>query len=387
MRIGIFTDGYKPQISGVVTSIDMLVQGLTELGDEVFIITTGSKGYENENDPHIIRFNGWNVPFESFKGYQLCRGKKKYQKLIKELNLDVIHVHTEFSIGRLGLKMSKKLNIPMTYTMHTMYEDYMHHVIKHFKWLLRKPFYAYVKKWVNRFANNSKEAIIPNKKVIDVFTRFKTKSPYALIPTGIDLDRFYQYDEEERMSLRHELGIADDEIVFTNIGRVAPEKSLDIIVKEFANNLNDYKIKLLIVGDGPAMKSLKEQIKELHMEDKVIITGAIPWVDVPKYYHAGDVFVNASVTETQGLTYIEALASGLPLLARFDTNLEEIIIDGVNGIYFHDFDDFTSQAKKLIDDEAFRLQLKANSKDSVKKFSKEEYAKNVKALYERITQK
>ena len=386
MRIGIFTDAYKPAISGVVTSIDMLVEGLRELGDEVYIITTSYKGCEEEDNPYLIRINGWNVPFESFKGYQLVKYRKKYLKQIEALNLDVIHVHTEFSIGRMGLKISKKLNIPMTYTMHTMYEDYMHHVIHHGRRLLKKPFNSYVKKWVSRFANNSKEAIIPNKKVIGVFERFKIEAPYALIPTGIELNLFYKekHDREEILKLRRSLGIDDNDLVFVNIGRVAPEKSLDMIVKEFAKDLKNYQAKLLIVGDGPAMTGLKELVKELEMEKYVILTGAVPWVDVPKYYQAGDVFVNASVTETQGLTYIEALASSLPLLARYDTNLEEIITENVNGLFFHDFDEFSKQSIRMIEDKELRERLTQNARDSVNKFSKEEYAKSVHSLYERI---
>ena len=132
------------------------------------------------------------------------------------------------------------------------------------------------------------------------------------------------------------------------------------------------------------MTGLKELVKELEMEKYVILTGAVPWVDVPKYYQAGDVFVNASVTETQGLTYIEALASSLPLLARYDTNLEEIITENVNGLFFHDFDEFSKQSIRMIEDKELRERLTQNARDSVNKFSKEEYAKSVHSLYERI---
>ena len=394
MRLGIFTDAYKPLISGVVTSIDMLATGLKEMGHEVYIITTGYKGCpksELTSDPYVIRFKGMDVPFmESFKGYQLIRtGRKKYFNKIKELNLDVIHAHTEFSIGRLALKVSKKLNIPMTYTMHTMYEDYMHHVIHHGTKVLKKPFMNYVIKWTSKFANASKEAIIPNKKVVDVFNRYGIKVPYSLIPTGIELNRFYKsnFKDEEIRELRHSYGIEDDDFVLINIGRVAPEKSLDMIINEFANDLRDYKAKLVIVGDGPAMKDIKPLVQSLNLEDKIILTGAQPWEMVPKFYQMGNLFVNASITETQGLTYIEALASGLPLLARYDKNLEEIIVDGENGLYFNNFEEFSNQTKKLLSDKELLEKLTNNASTSVKQFSKEEYARRVSELYERITTK
>ncbi len=386
MKIGIFTDAYKPAISGVVTSIDMLAQGLRNLGHEVYIITTSYKGCKEERVDYLIRFKGFNAPLESFKGYQLVKANKKHYKVIDDLNLDVIHVHTEFSIGRFGLKYAKKRNIPMTYTMHTMYEDYMHHVIKHFKKILKKPFFGYVNKWFHKFCDNSKEVILPNKKVIGVFERFNITAPYSLIPTGIELSKFDKnsYSKDEISDLRHSLGILDDELVFINIGRVAPEKSLDVIVREFAEELHKHNSKLLIVGDGPAMKDLKPLVEKLNMQGKVILTGAVPWSEIGKYYQLGDIFLNASVTETQGLTYIESLAASVPVLARYDTNLEEIIEDGYNGIFFTDFDDFTSKALMLINDVELRNKLTLNAKESVEKFSKEAYAKNVAALYERI---
>src|SRR5690554_6432447 len=121
MRIGIFTDAYKPYLSGVVTSIKTLKDGLEDLGHEVFIITPFAPKQKLETDPTIIRLKGWIVPKKGLKDFRIVPFVQRHLKKIKVLNLDVIHIHTEFSVGSLGLYAGRKLNIPIVYTLHTSY--------------------------------------------------------------------------------------------------------------------------------------------------------------------------------------------------------------------------------------------------------------------------
>ena len=132
MRIGLFTDSYNPYVSGVSTSLFMLAEGLRKLGHEVFVITTTSKGAKeyDKNYPYIIRFKGIPIPKKGLKMFRYIPFTRRHLKKISQLNLDVIHVHTEFSMGGLALRFKKQNNLPLVYTVHTMYEEYLHFVSK-----------------------------------------------------------------------------------------------------------------------------------------------------------------------------------------------------------------------------------------------------------------
>ena len=322
MKIGIFTDAYSPLVSGVVTSVRMLEVGLTNLGHDVYIITNKVKNSPKDESDHIIRFNGLYIPKKALKDFRLFPVTRRRIKKVLDLELDVLHVHTEFSMGRLARAIARETNTPLVYTVHTMYEDYIHHVTAFGARYFHKSFMKAVKRMINGFVSEAAEIILPTLKVEETMRRYNLHGSFNIIPTGINLTKFYKenYAIEDVNALKAKLGI-NDELVFLFVGRVAHEKSLNVIIDEFSKVAPYKKAKLLIVGDGPAMKDIKKQIEELKLKDKVILTGMVPWSDVGLYYQVGDVFVNASLTETQGLTYIEALAASLPVVVKFYTCL------------------------------------------------------------------
>ena len=171
------------------------------------------------------------------------------------------------------------------------------------------------------------------------------------------------------------------------VGRVAAEKSIDFLISSYNNFARDVHAKMVIVGDGPARANLEKQVKALNLEDYVIFVGMVPWINIGLYYQIGDCFINASVTETQGLTYIEALSSNLPVVVRHDKNLEDLIVDGENGLFYTSPEEFSQKVKNLINDKELAAKLKANAYNSVKRFSKEKYAQTINELYKSIVKK
>ena len=154
--------------------------------------------------------------------------------------------------------------------------------------------------------------------------------------------------------------------------------------------------KFVIVGDGPSKKDLEEQAKRLNISDKVIFTGKVPWNEVPKYYNIGDVFVNASITETQGLTFIEAMAAELPIVAKYAPNLSEFIKNGKNGIFVKRNSDFKNAIINVLNDKKLCETLIKNGNETAKEYSieqkketesKEEKNIQKKAIYKRIGEK
>lgn len=382
MRIGMFSDAYLPQISGVVTSIMVLTNELRKKGHTVYIITTEHKDVKVEKDPFVVRLKGINVPLKGFKDYQLVmHAEKKYEEEIEKLELDVIHINTEFTIGRLGLSLAKKNNIPVIYTVHTMYEDYMHFVIPFGKKLLRRPYISYVKKYMKKFCDASKYVILPNEKVVSIINKYQINCNYEIIPTGLYLDKFNKenYNYNDILNIKDKYGIKN-ELVFIYVGRISKEKSIDVLITEFSKLEND-DVKFLIVGDGPAKKDLVHLAKVKEKKGRIIFTGQVPWDEVGLYYQVGDIFLNASKTETQGLTYIEALASNLPVIVKYDTNLDSIVTNNQNGLFYNNNDEIIDCMKKVIEDVDFRNQLINNSRESVYKFSSEAFGSKVEELY------
>lgn len=388
MIIGMFTESYLPMLNGVVTSIHTLRRELEKMGHEVYVVCTTAELKEKENDPHVLRLKGFTVPTKSLNNFQLVRhAYRKFKKQYSNIKFDIIHIHTEFPLGRTGIKVAKAQNIPLIYTFHTMYEDYGHYVLPFGLRHIGKPFYMiYVR---NKFASVAKHAnqlILPTEKVVDMIHRYNVNKPYDVIPTGIDFDKFINYDDDFVREIKNKYDL-NDKITLLYVGRISKEKSLDSLINMYKDsNLMD-KCKLMIVGNGPFLDEIKEVIKKDNLEKNVIFTGPVPNDLVGNYYHAGDIFVNNSDTETQGLTYVEALASSIPVLAKYDTNLDDIIYDHKNGLFFNNEEEFINNLKELVDNYELRNELKNNARASVLKYSSEEFAKKVLNVYNKYVKK
>lgn len=394
MRIGIFTDQFYPYISGVVTSIKMLYEGLTDLGHEVYIFSSLDEEtvFRCEELKHFnfINFPGKPWPFEDLKDYRRTKHPKRYLKQIAAYKLDVIHTHTEYNAAKMAKMASKKLGIPLVYTLHTLYEDYLKYVSpffdRHFHNIMFK---VLAKKFVGSTSKASTIQIVPTKKVLKLAPKYYMRGDIRVVPTGIELERFYEtnFTEEEKVELKQELNIPADKFVFGYIGRTSPEKDIKTILHAFAKLEYKDNAVLLIVGGGPQFQELQEYTKVLKIEDKVYFTNFVENEVIPKYYHLCDIFVNASRSETQGLTYIESLASSLPLLVQKDECIEDVIENYYNGIYFDGEEDLILKMEEIQKAPTTLNNIKANTRKSCEKYSKEHYAANVEAIYQAAIEK
>ena len=387
MKIGIFTDTYNPVTSGVVTSINMIEQEMKKRGHQVYVFTTSKSIQPNENQT-LYMLNS--IPLliaKQYKNRVATFYSREIAKQIKELNLDIVHTQSEFSLGAFGKIISRKYDIPFIHTYHTMWEDYVHYItpIKGRNIYLKR----LVRKFSRRFLRKAECVITPSNKTAK-YLKYKCNvknKPIYVIPTGIDIKPFSKsnFTLEEKNKLKESLGIKPEEKVILFLGRVATEKSIDVIMNVMPSIFNEYpNCKFLIVGDGPSKKDLQEQAKELNIRDKVIFTGKIPYNDVPKYYNLGDVIVNASLTETQGLTFIEAMAAGIPVVAKYAPNLSEYIKNGKNGILVKKNTDFKNYILKLFNDEKMANSLVSNGYQTAKEYSIEQFGDKLEMLYTEI---
>lgn len=386
MRIGMFTDNYSPLINGVVTSIQMLAKGLQAQGHEVFIFTYDFYDKNSDDKPEIYKNNvvileSRKIYIKSLKDFRLSTATRDKIKVIKSYNLDIIHVHTEFSAGALGARASRKLHIPLIHTFHTLYDDYLRYfsefLDKHYKWALRGVLNGLMKP-INKRALIT---IVPTKKVLQLAPFYHIKGDVRVVPTGIDLSSFLDDKNEELDEfLKHKYHITDN-FVFLFIGRISDEKSLDMVVRSFASSCKNEKAKLLIVGDGPALRNIKNLVSSLSIDNQVIFSGFVNWNNISDYYKLGNCFVNASSSETQGLTYIEALASGLPLLVKNDECLSDVLVEGENGYGIDNEQELTNKMKELFINPCMTEKLRLNTKNSVENYTEVCYASNVLKIY------
>lgn len=339
MRIGLFTDSYLPQVSGVATSIETLSNQLTQMGHQVFIFTTTDPHADPADDQvNVIRLSS--IPLISLAERRIVlKGVVAAYQVAQTYHLDIIHTQTEFGVGMLGKLVARQLKIPVIHTLHTKYEDYVHYIAK--GKILRPGMVKYI---IKSYLFGVDGIIVPSAIVLDIVNGYGVNLEKRVIPTGIELNKFVRPEitAEDCADLRASLGILPDETMLLSLSRIAEEKNIQSIVKHLATIRDQVKVKLVIVGSGPYADKLQKLVSDLALDDIVIFTGLVDNSQTAYYYKAADFFISASTSETQGLTYIEALASGTPVLATDNAYLQSLITEPVFGRLFASDDDIAA---------------------------------------------
>lgn len=385
MKIGIFSETYEPFVSGVTTSIKMLKEALENMGHDVFIVTVNLKKYRFHYDKKnkIIYIPGMKTKIYDARLTGIY--SRRAFKIIKSWHLDIIHSQTEFGIGVFSRIVSKKLNIPVIHTYHTLYEDYVYYVThNHFNNFGKKV----VKKFTKYFCEKKCDGlIVPTDKIKDLFiNKYHIKKEINVIPTGIDTEKFKLTPKikKEIEKLKKEYHLKKDDFIIGSVGRIATEKSFDSLIESSKELIKENKkIKIIIVGDGPELEHLKELSKNLKIDKNVIFTGKVKYDLIPSFYNLFDIVVSFSTTETQGLTIIEALASGKPVLCINDESFQKMITSSYNGYLFKDRKEYQKLVKKIMESSTLYHYLSNNAYQSVKEYSKETFGKRVLEVYKK----
>ncbi|MEG0314052.1 MAG: RecX family transcriptional regulator [Erysipelotrichaceae bacterium] len=383
MRIGLFSDTYLPDVNGVVSSIVTLQKELESKGHEVYVVTSHRAFIKLAKEGNILRLPGLELKW--LYGYVLSTPYHfAAREAIKQMNLDVIHVHTEFGVGIFARLVSRSLGIPIVSTYHTMYEDYSHYInkfdISEVDKLTKK-----VTSSLSKVAGDTCQYVIaPSLKTREALDRYKVATPIAVIPTGLSLQKFdsNNKNEEEIAAIRKEYGISKDDFIIVYLGRIAPEKSIDVVIDSF-QCVKSPNAKLLIVGGGPQLEELKAKANRMNLKDKIIFTDKKVSEEVPNYYFLSDVFVSASLSESQGMTYIEALASGLPVFARPDEVLDELIIENKNGYLFSTPEEFANKIDAYIaTTPEFKKEIRTNAIEKANIYDSRKFGDAVLSVYQ-----
>lgn len=379
MKIGLFTDTYYPEINGVAASVFLLRQELEKRGHEVYVFTTTTPGAP-EQEERVYRLPSLPCFFLTERRVGLFY-EPKIGHIIHKLGLDIIHTHTEFGIGIFGRIVAARNKIPTVHTYHTIYEDYTHYIMP--VQFLEKGAKEFARKYTKFFCNTGGHVIVPTEKVKHLLERYKVRTEISVIPTGIDLTKFRraQYEESLLSERRAEVGLSATDKVILYVGRIAQEKNIDELITHLPDFFAGHAdVRFLIIGSGPAARGLMELAAEKGIADRLIFAGAKPWDEIGSYYALGDVFVSASTSETQGLTYIEAMAAGLPVVARKDDCLAQVLTDGENGYAFETGEQFLAGLEKVLyqrDTDYAKAAVQA-----ARVYSKEMYAERIEEVYQ-----
>lgn len=337
MRIGLFTDTFYPEINGVATSCLTLQREFTRRGHEVHVFAPKCKGWE-EHQREGVHYIA-SAPFVALKDRNVAFPTFVKSWQAERLELDVVHTNSEFVMGFFGRHVAKYTGCALVHTYHTVWEDYTYYLTHGVaEEAARKLARKYSQWWCDHFDR----VITPTGKTLSLLRQYGVEADIDVIPSGMDIERFApeNHSDEERLAVREECGVKPGERVLLSIGRIAREKNIERIMRVFPQLAQAYPdVRFVIIGEGPQREYLAQMAQELGVSDKVSIVGPKPWEKIDRYYAIGDVFASASRSETQGLTYIEAMASGLCVCAVNDACLSGVIEDGVSGVLTQDSDE------------------------------------------------
>lgn len=374
MKIGMFTDSYRPYTSGVVRSIETTAAKLTELGHEVYIFAPCYPQYEKE--AKVFRFIS--VPTPTYPDFAIALPFSLYlRSTIKKIGLDVIHVHSPFSMGLLGARSAKRFGIPLVFTYHTMYDQYVHYL----------PFAQNISRKVvlrlsRNFCNRCDLVITPTE-VVRALVEKHLRTRVEAVPTGIDLD---EYTSANPNWLRETYKIDAKTKILLHLGRMGKEKNIGFLLQSYSEIIKKHPdTRLIIVGDGPERLNLIEQTEQMGLGHAVIFTGGIPRQNVVDSYASADVFIFASTTETQGLVLGEAKAAGTPVVAVKALGASEMVTDGVDGFLTPlSLEVFNARVIELLENDQLREEMSRRALIECDAISAVNMAKKLADSYENI---
>ncbi|MGE4453815.1 MAG: glycosyltransferase family 4 protein [Sphaerochaeta sp.] len=379
MKILLTSDAYTPIINGVVTSLINLRQGLVQLGHEVRILTL--------SQTHACDYRNGVWYLSSLKSDTLYPGTrirrtfgKKAVRQIISWHPDIVHCQCEFSTFPLAKRIALAVGAPLVHTYHTLYEEYTDYFSPSER-LGR----IMVQQFTKRILSKVDYVIAPTAKTERILLSYGVSKPIEVVPSGIDLARFSPTNENNKTeALRASLSIPKENFVLVYVGRLATEKRVDELITNFSLGKTDRT--LLLVGDGPQRENLQRLTVSLGLQNQVIFAGMQNQEDIPAYYRLGDVFCSASTSETQGLTYIEALASGLPVLCRADDCLNEVVRDRENGWQYHTKAEFQQYLDLLCNDESLISRLSRQGAETSRPYDRQQFAATLLSIYETLLQ-
>lgn len=381
MRIAIFTNNYLPNPYGVTNSIESFRRKLETWNHEVFIFAPQEKNYRDEN-PRVFRYPSISTNIR-FKFALPMPYSRKIAKIITGMDFDIIHAQHPNLLGSAARKWACQKKIPLVFTWHTLYDRYTNFV----------PFLpsSWVADWTIKnavkYANQADLVIAPTKSIIGILRKWGVKTPIEAVASGVEEALFQNADG---LAIRKKFNIQEDDIVLFLTSRLTGEKNISFIFQALIRLLKKTKkLKFLVAGDGYLLPELKALARKEGLDKKIIFCGLVPKAELKNYLAAGDIYLNASQSETQGMTVSEAMYMGLPIVAVKATGTNSLVKNGENGILVSEnTKEFCRAVEKLINDSDLRKSMSlASAKIARENFTDEFCAQQMIEIYQKLLAK
>ena len=382
LRIAFFTNYYHPVVNGVVRSVASFREILTKQGHNVFIFAQSDNEYKDE-EPFIFRYPSLSLPLP-MDIVTVIPVSSFVDQLLPSLKLDIIHTHHPILLGQTAASKAADLNVPLVFTFHTQYWEYTHYVpfpqeaIQEF---LKNAIHT----WLRVFMQKCQHIVIPSESIKEILIRdYGLEDRFTVIPTGTNLKPFLRADGK---TLRHSKGWQDDKVLIS-IGRLGAEKNWETLLRAAAQVYAQHPtMRLVLIGDGPDKRTLELLAAELGIAERVTFTGQVPFDEIPVYLKAADMFGFASVTETQGLVTIEAMAAGLPVVAVDGSGSHDIVDNGKDGFLVdNDPNALASAINKMLSNPQQMRQFSVRALKKARTFDANRLGRQMVKVYEEAIQ-
>ncbi len=375
MHIAHFTNTYHPVTSGVVRSVSRFRQGLTELGHNVFVFAQTDREYEDK-EPFVFRYPALQLPLQE---YPLTIPVSNFvDTLLPSLKLDVIHAHHPALLGQVAARKAASLNVPLVFTHHTRYREYSHYAIGLPQGLVKQV----IDRWIGDYMTQCQHVVVPSESIKQLLAEtYGVTEGITAVPTGIEVGLYQQADAGD---VRQKNGWAEDDKVLISLGRLAKEKNWQTLITAVAPVIQKHaNVRLVILGEGEEREKLEKLAKNLGVAERINLIGSVPFDKVPNYLKAADIFCFASVTETQGLVTLEAMAAGLPIVAVDATGTSDAINNGEQGLLTpNNSEALTKAILQVLEEDSLCHNLALAAAQRANEFDLEKQARRLFEVYE-----
>ena len=379
MHIAHYTNTYYPVVSGVVRSVSAFRQALTELGHQVFIFSQHASDYE-DGEPFIFRYPAFELPIHN--NFPITIPMSSHiDWLLPPLKLDVIHAHHPFLLGQTAAKKAEELNLPFVFTFHTRYRDYSHYIT-----LNQTIVKEVIDRWLGVYMQQCQHIVVPSDSIRDLLSDlYGVHERVTVIPTGINLAPYAERPDIHQF--RQQKGWQDDKVLIS-AGRLAKEKNWHLLIEAAAEVIRQVpQTRLIILGEGEERESLQKLAQDLDVAERIELPGAVPFTEMPKYLFAADLFTFASITETQGLVTLEAMAADLPIVAVAGSGTSDVITHEVEGLLTdNDATALATAIVRVLQDDDLRESLRSAAQAKAHLYDIKRQAEQLTAVYQQAIQ-
>jgi glycosyltransferase involved in cell wall biosynthesis len=378
MNIVFLTNTYLPHVGGVARSISSFAEQYRSMGHRVLIVAPQfADAPEHEVDvirvPAIQNFNAsdFSVALPIPTGLS---------DDLRNFGVDLIHSHHPFLLGMTAVRMARYLGVPIVFTHHTLYEQYTHYVPGD-----SPKFKTFISELATGYANLCDQVFAPSESIRDLIIERGVTKPVAVVPTGVDLEKFAS---GRRMQGRRRYHIPEDAFVIGHLGRLAPEKNLKFLSEAVAEVMKkNPQVFFLLVGTGPSEQEVRVEFEAAGLTERLVVAGVLQSQELADALAAMDIFAFASKSETQGMVLTEAMAAGLPVVALDASGVREVVKAKANGrlIFDETVPAFAAALQDMIDLPAAKMaQRKSSARTTAAKFSLPTTARKALRVYKKV---